>query len=51
MPWYLVIGVIAVLGIVALLTHLLLKLLNKHGWASYRDPDDPIDEVRPPTED
>ena len=41
MPWYLVLGVVAVLGIVALVTHLLLTMFNKRGWVYYRDADAP----------
>lgn len=41
MPWYLILGVVAVLGIVALATHLLLTSLNKRGWVYYRNPDAP----------
>ncbi|MCL1601829.1 MAG: hypothetical protein M3112_09905 [Actinomycetia bacterium] len=41
MPWYLVLGVVAVLGIVALVTHLLLTMFNKRGWVYYRNPDAP----------
>jgi hypothetical protein len=51
MPWYLALGVVAVLGIAALATHLVLALLNKRGWSSYSDPDEPIDGDRPRAED
>jgi hypothetical protein len=41
MPWYLVLGAVATLGLVALATHLLLTLFNKRGWVYYRNPDAP----------
>jgi hypothetical protein len=41
MPWYVVIGAVAVLGLVAFATHLLLRSFNKRGWVYYRNPDAP----------
>jgi hypothetical protein len=41
MPWYLILGVVVVLGIVALTTHLLLAWFNKRGWVYYRNPNAP----------
>jgi hypothetical protein len=41
MPWYMVLGVVVVLGIVALTTHLLLTSFNKRGWVYYRNPNAP----------
>jgi hypothetical protein len=41
MPWYLILGVVVVLGIVALTTHLLLTAFNKRGWVYYRNADAP----------
>ena len=41
MPWYVVVGAIAMLGLVAFATHLLLTVFNKRGWVYYRNPDSP----------
>lgn len=41
MPWYLILGVIAILVLVAVATHLLLTLFNKRGWVYYRNPNAP----------
>jgi hypothetical protein len=56
MPWYLILGVVVVLGIVALATHLLLTSFNKRGWVYYRNPDapkgsslGPLDEIYQPS--
>jgi hypothetical protein len=55
MPWYLILGVVVMLGIVALTTHLLLTSFNKRGWVYYRNPDAPkgrrlglLDEIYQP---
>jgi hypothetical protein len=37
----LAVAVIVVLGVVALLTHLLLTVFNKRGWVYYRNPEAP----------
>ena len=41
MPWYLILGVVVVLGIVALTTHMLLTSFDKRGWVYYRNPNAP----------
>ena len=41
MPWYLILGAIAMLGLVALGTHLLLTIFNKRGWVYYQNLDAP----------
>jgi hypothetical protein len=41
MPWYLILGAVAVLGLVAFATHLLLTSFNKRGWVYYRNPEAP----------
>jgi hypothetical protein len=41
MPWYLILGAVAVLGLVAFATHLLLTSFNKRGWVYYRNAEAP----------
>ncbi len=41
MPWLLILGAAAMLGLVALATHLLLTVFNRRGWVYYRIPDAP----------
>ncbi len=41
MNWILIVGVVAVLAIIAFATHLLLAWFEKRGWVYYRSTDAP----------